>query len=176
MPSNITQDRDQDIVRVLGSMYTKYQEGEVFITDRVSYVMRNVTKRARKNYLGIYDQMNDSVTGDEKYFPPLTESFTDAVIKSIDIDTKDIDTYTMNGANVGSARVMKNVLRHYLNEYGFGEAINTGLRYLAIDGHMTLKFSDRYDPIKKKRCFEIIPVDTLNLVVDQSADSLQNCD
>lgn len=143
------------------------------MTDRVSYIMRNVTKRARKNYLGIYDEMLDSVTGDEKYFPPLTESFTDAVIKSIDIDTKDIDVYSMNGSEVGAARVMKNVMRHYLNEYGFGDSLNQMLRYLAIDGHAVLKFTDYYDPIKKKRCFKIVPIDTLNLIVDQSADSLQ---
>lgn len=167
-------DYDKSAIQTLSKMLTQHQEGTVFITEKIAYVMSNVTKRARKNYLGIYDEMLDRVTKDEKYFPPLTESFSDAVIKSVDIDTKDIDVYSRNSASVGAARVMRILLKQYLHDADFGTAINRFLQYLAIDGHGVLKFVEEYDQKKKRKCFRIVPIDTLNLVVDPTAESMQD--
>lgn len=163
-----------EITAALNSLRSKYEEGEAFVTDKISYLMRNLTKRSRKNYLGIYDVPTDSVTGDEKYWPPLTETFTDAVIKTIDIDTKDVSVYSVNGTSVGASRVMTHVLRAKLNEARFGESLNAFLRYLAIDGHGVLKFVRVKQD--KKDMFRVMPVDMLNLYADQSADSLLESD
>lgn len=164
---------NSNILKTLGDMLTQHQEGVVFVSEKVSWNMRNVTKRARKNYLGIYDEPYDPITGEEKFFPPLTEAFTDGVIKSIDVDLKDIDLYSVNGANVGAVKVLKLLVKQKLKEAGFSETLNELIRYLCIDGSAVLKFIDG----KKngKRAMLIKAVDTLNLIADQSACNLDDC-
>lgn len=166
------QEYHKGFLRNVSDLYSQHEEGTVFVTEKISYRMREVTKRARKNYLGIYDEPYDPITGEEKYFPPLTETFSDGVIKSIDIDTKDIDLYSTNGSNVGASKILRTIVRQKLKEANFGETLNEMIRYLVIDGSAALKFSDEYDPVKKKRKMCIKAVDNLNLVADQSADSL----
>lgn len=163
---------NKNLIGALSDMLSQHEQGVVFVTEKVSYNMRNVTRRARKNYLGVYDEPYDQVTGEEKYFPPLTEAFTDGVVKSIDIDLKDVDMYSLNGANLGATKVLKLLVRQKLKEAGFSETLNQLIRYLCIDGSGALKFIDG----KKdgKRVMVIRAVDTLNLIADQSADCLND--
>jgi len=163
---------ENEILARLSSVYSQHENGTVFVTEKVSYMMKEVTKRARKNYLGVYDEPYDPVTGEEKYFPPLTETFCDGVIKSIDIDLNDIDIFSTNGANVGAAKILSTLVKQKLKEANFSETLNELIRHLVIDGHGTLKFMDEYDPRKKKRKMAITVVDNLNLVADQSADGI----
>ena len=165
---------DKGLIGALSGMMAQHQEGEVFVTESVSWQMRNVTKRARKNYLGIYEEPYDPITGEEKYFPPLTESFTDGVIKSIDIDLKDIDIYATNSGSVAAAKIMKLLVRQKLKEARFGETLNELIRYLCIDGSGVLKFGEAVDA-EGDRVMRISAVDTLNLIADQSANSLEDC-
>jgi hypothetical protein len=165
---------DKGLIAALTGMMAQHQEGQVFVTESVSWQMRNVTKRARKNYLGIYEEPYDPITGEEKYFPPLTESFTDGVIKSVDIDLKDIDIFATNSGSVAAAKILKLLVRQKLKEARFGEALNELIRYLCIDGSGVLKFGECVDS-EGDRVMKISAVDTLNLIADQSACSLEDC-
>lgn len=157
---------------MLTDLYAQHGEGEVFVTDKVSYVMSNVTKRARKNYLGVFDEPYDSVTGDEKFFPPLTEAFTDGVIKSIDFDTKDVSLFTNSKANPRAVRVAKALLKKELDKAEFAKVVNKLTSHLAIDGHGILKFVE--DRENGKKVMRVYVVDIMNIVVDQSAESLHD--
>jgi hypothetical protein len=163
-----------ELITKLSEMHTDQREGVVFVDERIWYRMRDVTKRARKNYLGVYDEPNDPTTGEEKYWPPLTEAFCDGVIKSIDFDTKDIDLYSVNGSAVSAVKTLKILLRQKLKEGNFGTAINEFVRHLVIDGTGTLKFMDRYDAKLKRRVLAISAVDQLNIIADPSAKDLQS--
>src|SRR3990167_6946073 len=165
-------DYHQKLIGDLRMLLTSHEDGPAYVDEKIMYQMRAVTKRARKNYLGVYDEPYDPVTGEEKYWPPLTESFVDGVLKSIDLDLKDIDLYSANGANVGAVKVLRALLRQELKRAQFSETLNEMLRFLVIDGTAVLKFMDYYDPKLKRRCMKIRAVDTLNLIAEQSANNL----
>lgn len=165
----------EGIAKAISNLATQHGEGEVFITERISFLMKNILKRARKNYNGVYDKPYDSITKEEKYFPPLTEAFTDGIIKSIDFDIKDMDIYSLNGSNVGAIKIIKSVLKSKLHEARFGEVLNEMGRFLCIDGTGIIKFIDDYDEKKKKRVMRFKAVDNLNIIADESANSLEDC-
>ncbi len=166
---------NNQLLAKLSEVYAQHEEGEVFVTEKVSFMMRQVTKRARKNYLGIYDEPYDPITGEEKYWPPLTESFVDGVKKSVDFDLNQVDVYSTDGSKVAATRVFKLVLRQKLREAGFSSAVNEFRDRMIIDGTGTLKFIDTYDAVEKKRVMRIRAVDEMNIVADQSAESLDDC-
>ena len=166
------QEHEKQFLSRVSEFWERNRDGQVFVTDKIAHVVKEIVKKARKNYLGIYDQPNDPVTGDEKYWPPLTESFVDGVRKSIDFDTKNISLYSLNGNNVGATKLLEVVLRHKLKEAGFDEVLNNFVNYLTTDGVGTLKFMEDYDDKKKKKRMRIFAVDSLNLIADESAECL----
>jgi hypothetical protein len=87
---------------------TAWETGTAFITDRVAFQMRNLTRLLRKNYWGAFDEPVDPQTGRRKIWHPLTEYLVEAAVKNIDLDTKDIDFR----AKKSSAQAFKIVLRH----------------------------------------------------------------
>src|SRR3990167_6259354 len=68
-----------------------WEDAQVFITERVSFLMRNVIRQARRNYYGVFETPVDPVTGRKKIYVPLTQSVVEAVVKNIDLDTKDVN-------------------------------------------------------------------------------------
>ena len=79
-----------EVIRITKEEISNWQTGDVWVTDTFGYHMREIIKKARKNYLSQYDDIIDPQTGRKKVFVPFTEWTVDNVYKNIDIDTKDI--------------------------------------------------------------------------------------
>lgn len=141
---------------------SNWEEGIVWVTDKVGFKMRPVVKKARKNYFGIFDQEKDPTTDREKLFIPLTEWTVETVLKNIDIDTKDIDVKAKNPKAHTVARIFKYILRSYLDKINFGKVLNDILRNTAIDGTHFVKVWKEDNEIKIRN------IDRLNMVFDPS--------
>jgi len=125
---------DKEAMKLVNNEITAWADEEVFITDKISFVLRNVIKRARKNYFGIFNEPKDSATKQKKLFFPLTESMCNAVRNFIDLDTKDINLRAKNIKGADGARIIRHILYSKMIEWGFGEKLNEMLTYLPIDG------------------------------------------
>ena len=78
------------VISIMKAEKATWEEGNVFVTPKVSFVMRNVINKARKNYYSIFDNEKDPITGRDNLFIPLTEWTVEDTLKEEDIDTKDI--------------------------------------------------------------------------------------
>src|ERR1700753_2687680 len=61
----------------------RWEVATAFVTDRVSFKMRQLIRIFRKNFYGIFDVPIDQYTGIEKTWYPLTEINVNAVVKNI---------------------------------------------------------------------------------------------
>lgn len=159
--------QEEEIFSIIQNEKTAWEEGEAWITEKVSFLMRRVVKKARKNYFGIFENEFDPVTGRRKVWIPFTEWTVEAVVKNIDLDTKDIRVYSKKGDHKSEA-LFRQILRHYLDKMHFGKTLNKLLRYLSIDGTAILKaYTDGKD-------VKISLIDRLNIICDPSAESLDD--
>lgn len=145
---------------------TNWEQGEAFVTNEESFIMKEVVQKARRNYFGIFSEPTDPVTGRKKLFIPLTEWIVESVVKNIDIDTKDIKVYSRNPMNYGMAAIFRYVLNYWLNKINFGKVINNIIRITSIDGTGYLKVMKQGKEIKVKI------IDSLNIITDPSANNL----
>src|SRR5687768_4659454 len=87
---------EEAVVTFAKQCYDAWWDGQVFVTPRVYFNMREVYERARKNYYGVYEEPLDLVSGKEKYWPPLTEHIVETVVKATDFDSKNFQPYSTN--------------------------------------------------------------------------------
>ena len=153
---------DSEVIRLLNAERDNWRDGAVFVTDKVQFIMRNVVKKARKNYFGIYQQENDPITGRRKIFIPFTEWIVETMLKNIDIDTKDIDVKARTTDDILASQIYRFILKKSLNDIEFGETLNAMLRRCAIDGTSFLKAEE----IDGKLVVSV--VDRLNMIYDPS--------
>lgn len=164
-------EQENTAINLLDSEKTNWEEGQTWVTDKVSFIMRNVIKQARKNYFGIYDNQLDPITGRKKIYVPMTEWIVETVLKNIDIDTKDIEVYGKNPKASKSAGIFKHILRSVLDNTRFGITLNQALRNCVIDGTAVFKvWVEKEKGEKKELCIKAI--DRLNILCDPSAPSL----
>jgi hypothetical protein len=149
---------------------TRYETATAFITRRVAFQMRNLIELLRKNYWGVFDEQNDPVSGQKKIWIPLTEYLVEGAIKSIDLDTKDINFRSKNASKVGLVSLVRNIVRAKLDDMNFGEKLDLFERYLAIDG--TAVWSTEEKKEKDGVCAEVRNVDILNVYIDPTAPSI----
>lgn len=147
-----------------------YEHAVCYVTDRVSFRMRELIKELRRNYWGIFEQPVDENTGRERIWIPLTESIVDAVVKNIDLDTKDMNIRAKKPGSIGYAAVLRTAFRKYLSDSGFGQKLDELERGVAIDGTWVWKTYEVKRGGKKYLCFE--PTELLNIYVDPTARSL----
>jgi hypothetical protein len=159
-------DQEREALKLINAEITNWELGEVNITDRVSFLMKNIIKNCRKNYFGVFDQQNDPTTKKKKVFVPLTEYLVEDIIKNIDIDTSDIRVKAKNPSVVGVAAVFRYVLKHFLDKIQFGKLLNNIIRMVAIDGTCIVKSWKDGKNLRSKI------VDRLNFIADPSANSL----
>lgn len=152
--------------------YRAMRDQLAFVTERVAFDMINIVKRARKNYYGIFDVPNDTVTGMEKFWMPLTETIVETAVKTVDIDTRNFQIYTKNDVIGGWADIQQHVFMDKLKRVRWGTKLNDVIRRAAIDGTAILKACDEYDPKIKKWVKVPYPVDRLNFLTDMTADNL----
>lgn len=128
-----------EMIRIMKAEKTAWEDGEVFVTDKLAFVMRNILKQCRKNFFGIYDEPNDPVTGRKKLWVPLTEWTVENVVKNIDIDTKYIHVDPMKPEASVAADFFNFILRNRLEKAGFGKILNSNNQNIVIDGSGVLK-------------------------------------
>lgn len=155
-------DAELEAISLVKGEKKSWEEGIVWVTDKVGFTMRNVVKKARKNYFGIFDQEKDPTTHREKLFVPLTEWTVENVLKNIDIDTKDIEVRAKNPNAHTAARIFKYILRYYLDKANFGKLLNNILRNTTIDGTHFVKAWKESGEMKVRN------IDRLNMIYDPS--------
>lgn len=155
-----------EMIRIMKAEKTAWEDGEVFVTDRVAFVMRNILKQARKNFFGIFDEPDDPVTGRKKIWVPLTEWVVENVVKNIDIDTKDIHVEPMKPEASVSAEMFNFILRNKLEKAGFGKTLNANNQNIVIDGSGVLK------AWKEDGQLKIVYQDSLHVIADPSVQCL----
>ena len=133
-------------------------ESPVEVCRGVRYDMRKIVERSRRYYYGQFEQPEPS-----KRFINLTKILTDAVIKSIDLDTKDITVFAREPGKEFKAEIMRRLLRHWLTSNNFGIILNDLLASLVRDGSAVLK----------KVGDKIYRPNLLNIWVDPGADNFQ---
>lgn len=158
--------------------YIKYNMAEwddeaVFITDKLQYMMRNVIKKARKFYAGVFDDPRDSITGEEKTWVPLVEWSVESVVKSIDLDMKDILIRPGTPQAVGVVPIIRAVILNALKKAGFGQLLDDLLRIVSRDGTVVIKTITVVDKRTGKKMVKSYPVNLLNWWIDPAADSVQ---
>ena len=139
MPEYTPSDIEREAILQVHEEVANWQDATCFVTEDVSFQMREVIKKARKNYYSIFEEQKDSTTGREKVFVPLTEWTVESVIKNTDLDTKDINVRAKAPKFIGSANLIRHFLRDRLTGLNFGEILDDIIRNMCIDGTCVAK-------------------------------------
>ena len=166
-------DEESGALGMMMSEKSQWDEMAVSVTPEVQYMMRNVIKQARRYANGVFEDKYDEVTGDEKTWVPLTESAVDAVVKSIDLDTKDILITPGRPSAIGIAPLIRASILNLFKKIGFGALLNRMTHAVARDGTVVVKSVILKDNVGKKHIRSYI-VNLLNFWCDPSAESLQD--
>lgn len=161
-----------EALKLLMGEITKYEEGLFQISRNKSMRMRFLLDLVRENYYGVFKKDKDLI-GQQKIFYPLTETLVWENVKNIDIDTKDINTKANNPSQYGTAVIVRNIVRDWMEKNNFGEHINDDLMYFALDGHLINKKVLTNDKITGKKVLKAERVDVRNIFKDMSGGSLQ---
>lgn len=161
----------KDIEQFAGNLVRQekinWEDAEAFVTEKVAFRMRDLIRQCRKNYYGVFDKPIDIVTGRKKIWYPLTEELCNAVMKNIDLDTKDVNIRSKNPNGRKSSSVVRALIRNYLEKITFGELLDVSELQLAIDGTVVWKTLETPAGPETKM------VDLLNFYIDPTADSIQ---
>jgi hypothetical protein len=160
-------DIEAEAIQIVRGERQRWEVSTAFITDRVSFKMRQLIRILRKNYYGIFDQPKDEFTGQEKIWYPLTEINVEAVVKNIDLDQKDLGYRAKNPNGYGVTDLVRAETRDALSRMYFGQKLDDFERTLAIDGTAVWK---TYEENGKA---VICPVDLLNIWIDPTSPSIQ---
>lgn len=163
--------RETDVdARAIGIVRGEKQTWEVataFITDRVSFKMRQLIRICRKNYFGIFDQPYDQFTLLEKIWYPLTEINTEAVVKNIDLDQKDLNFRSKTPNGYAITDLTRSHVKNKLSAMYFGQKLDKFERDLAIDGTAVWKTYEENGKLI------VVPIDLLNIYIDPTSPSIQ---
>jgi len=161
---------EKEAIKITLSEKQNWEEGAVFVTDDTQFMMRNVVKKARKNYLGFFKNAKDPITGRNKIFIPFTEWVVENVLKNIDIDTKDITLKAKNSSKMAyiKSEILRMLLKEELDRMRFGKTINGMLRRCTTDGTSFLKLEEEDGELN------ICIVDRLNTIFDPSIEKIKS--
>ena len=170
-PQKSTQlSNDAILAQAVGIVRGEKQRWEVataFVTDRVSFKMRQLIRILRKNYYGIFDQPIDANTNLEKTWYPLTEINVEAVLKNIDLDQKDINFRAKTPNGYGITDLTRAAVKDKLSKIYFGQKLDDLGRTLCIDGTAVWKTYDENGKMIVKL------IDLLNIYIDPTTPSIQ---
>jgi hypothetical protein len=171
MPQIPNTEIESEAVAIVTREKTQWETASVWITEKVAFNMRNLIRQLRKNYWGVFDQQLDPVTGKKKIWVPLTESVVESVVKNIDLDQKDINFRAKKRESIGLTRVVRSIVKNFLDGIFFGEHLDMLERDLAIDGTAVWKTIEAKDE-NRKQTLQIKKVDLLNCYIDPTAPSI----
>lgn len=165
----------QEAIKHVRERKQAWEDATCFVTDKIAFKMRDLIKQLRKNYFGIFDKPYDSVTGREKIWIPLTESVVDAIVKNIDLDTKDINFRAKKPEARGMTSIVRATVKNYLDNMFFGEYLDQLEQTLAIDGTAVWKtYEESGEYEGRTMCID--DVDLLNFYIDPTAKSIRKAD
>lgn len=144
----------------------RWEVATAFVTDRVSFKMRQLIRIFRKNYYGIFDSPIDQFTNLEKTWYPLSEINVEAVIAQLNIDQKDIDFRALTPDGMGISELTREAVKTKLSELNFEQKLTDVLRMMAIDGTAVWKTYEENGKLIVKL------VDLLNIYIDPTTDSI----
>lgn len=160
---------------VMNAQKSSWEDGLVFVTEKVGFKTRELLRTLRKNYWGVFNVPIDRTTGRKKTWVPLTEIVVEDAVKNIDLDTKDINLRAKKPESVGLTAVVRGILRQQLDEMFFGEHLDKMERDLAINGTAVWKTVECKDR-EGNPSLDIYSVDLLNFYIDPAAPSIQETD
>jgi hypothetical protein len=169
-------DEENKIIDIMKSEVSDWEDGRVFVTDKVSYKMLGsdgIIQKSRKNYLGKFDEEKDEVTDKKKIFVPLTEDMVETIVKNIDLDSADINIRATNPNGYSSATILRYLLSYFMKRTYFGEMLNEMLRLFCIDGTIILKTLKNYDKALKKQVVKSRIVDATNFFIEPTENNIQ---
>ena len=169
------QEIQRQTVGTLTEFLNKHEEGSFQISRNKIMRMRFLLDTIRENYFGVFKKDKDLI-GQQKIFYPLTEALVWENVKNIDLDTKDVNTKANNPNQYGTAVIVRNMVRDWMEKNQFGEQINDDLMYFALDGHIVKK--KVYDTCEqnKKKALKTERIDLRNIFRDMAGGSLQTED
>lgn len=172
-PSPYTPDEfEREALSTMAYEKGQWDDAAVFVTDNEQYMMRNVINQARRYYSGVFKNPFDEITGEKKTWVPLTRWSVDSVVKSIDLDTKDILIQPGNPHAVDIAPVIRASILNLFKEIRFGDLLNDLTTVMARDGTVVIKSLIQRDENTGKKKIVSYIVNLLNLWVDPSALSM----
>lgn len=154
-------------VNIVKGEKQRWEVATAFVTDRVSFKMRQLIRICRKNYYGIFDVPIDQYTGLEKTWYPLTEINVEAVVKNIDLDQKDIHFKAKTPEGIEITEVTRALVKDKLSAVFFGQKLDDFERSLAIDGTAVWKTYEENNKLIVKQ------IDLLNIYIDPTSPSIQ---
>lgn len=160
-------DIEQAAVGIVKDEKLRWELATAFVTNKVAFKMRPLIRTLRKNYYGIFDTPTDKSTGQDKVWYPLTEINVEAVIKNIDLDTKDVNFISKDPDSVGITDIVRASVRDKLHKMNFGQALDDLERQLAIDGTVVWKTWEQDGELKRRT------VDLLNVYIDPTTPTIQ---
>jgi hypothetical protein len=169
----IPTDEEKDMLGIIQDEITDWKEGNIDVTDSISYEMRDEVKEARRNYYGQFEEATDKETGLPKIWVPMTEWSCESMIKNIDLDTKDITIKAPVADKIGTAEVLRLIVQNFLKRVNFGETLNDIQRRTVIDGTSIVKVIKSYSDEYKRYVPDVRIVDFLNFYIDPAARSIQ---
>ena len=165
---------DSDIIGVVSGEKVSWEDAQVFVTETDAYLMRKVIDKSRRYYMGVFESQFDEVTGERKTWIPMTEHSVESVVKSIDLDTKDVLVTASNPSAVPVVPIIRAALSELFDEIKFGQLLNDISRVLARDGTVVIKSYLYRNPKTGKKEIRSDIVDLLNIWIDPSAKSIQD--
>lgn len=163
----------QKAIDIVDGERKRWMDSVSFVTDRVAFQMRNLIRVLRKNYWGVYDIPRDPMTGRDKVWIPLSRTMVEGVVKNIDLDTKDISFRAKNDKGYNITKLIRALVRKFLDAVFFGETLDEMERALAIDGTVVWKFIEGRDAKGRPKLIRK-NVDLLNVYIDPTEDNIQS--
>lgn len=163
---------EADAINVIGQFITQTENLQSWVTPEIAFNMREVLKRCRRNYLGIFEEGATDDQGNERIWSQITQSFVESEIKNTDVDPKDVSIEADVPEAIGLASVLRPIIRQWMKDTEFGQAMDDDLRDRAIDGHVIRKVYEGYPVGMKKAMVMTRSVDLLKVFIDGNAESL----
>ena len=169
----IPTEAEKEVIRIIKEEKSEWEDGIVWVTDKVYYKMSGVIQRSRKNYLGKFDDEIDPVTGKKKISIPFTEDMVESVVKNVNLNSVDINVNATNPNGHSSASIIRYLVSHFMRKGYFGETINEMIRQFCIDGTVVSKMMKNYDKRIKRQAVKTNIVDLTNIFIDPSEKNIQ---
>jgi len=165
-------DIEREAIALVQGEKDSFEDAVVFVTEKVAFQLRNLIRRLRKNYWGIFDNTTDPNTKKEKTWIPLTESVCDDYVKNIDLDSKDVNWRAKRGIAIKLVDIVRTIVKNWLDANYFGESLDTMERGLAIDGSYVWKSVET--KVNGRGKMKRMDVDLLNLYFDMTGHESLN--